>query len=317
MSTYRKNKDPGETGAHVKIHPLWASAQSADTFALHEFLRGLPAEGIPVRVPDYRRIARALQGEGKWTRRRLRTTLALLLAKDEAQETILLRRFDRSFHFSPKTDDVGWNEHVGWNEREARNSTREAEGRNSTREAKGETHPTQPPDEIDTGALIADLKALANAPDDPSTPGAEQPDTSPSRDPSRPEHRSDPRPRRPLRTLLSRFWARFWTRSLAWALGLLLIIGLGLAAWQYWPQPGDGPETQQFAKPTPPKPLPVQPQEKPKTRLYRDVPYVADIQSVPLPEPLPGWQRYAILSGGILLLFLGCYVLRNSRDIVP
>ena len=100
----------------------------------------------------------------------------------------------------------------------------------------------------------------------------------------------------------------------------MLIIGLGLGlAWQYWPQPRDksGPETRQITEPTPPtpEPPPVQPQERPNTRRYRDVPYVADIRSVPLPQSLPGWQRYATLSGGILLLFLGYlgYLYFNRR----
>lgn len=90
------------------------------------FLRSLDAEGISVRVRDYQRIALALQGEGRWTRQRLRDTLVVLLAKNENQEQVLLRRFNQFFDFS-----------LGVKESE---------------------------DEIDVRACLADLQILGGAP---------------------------------------------------------------------------------------------------------------------------------------------------------
>ncbi|MCP4697146.1 MAG: formylglycine-generating enzyme family protein [Gammaproteobacteria bacterium] len=102
-------------------------------FPLRAFLLNLEADGILVRVRDYQRIARALQSGGSWTRRRLRDTLEVLLARNEAQATLLLRRFDRFFSFSTATDETA-------------------------------------ADEIDTAVFLDALRVMADAPDKPPEP---------------------------------------------------------------------------------------------------------------------------------------------------
>ncbi|VFM95689.1 MAG: PEGA domain-containing protein [Candidatus Kentron sp. G] len=260
-------------------------------FPLQPFLLALEADGIRVRPRDYRRIAGALQGEGPWTRARLGDTLALLLAKDPAQERALLRRFGRFFDLP-----------------------------GATAKAAAQTTAPMPTGNIDVDALLADLRALAKPTErpSPSEPPPEAP-ASPGPSPSR-HHPVLPR------SELPRHRPAFFRRVLPWLLGLLLILAMGLGAWRYLSPPGPEPAPQAGVtgslpseaeaglelEPEPePKPksepepsAPLRPERQPHTRRYRDVPYVADIRHLPLVQPA-SWRPYAWGAGGLLVLLLG------------
>jgi hypothetical protein len=65
------------------------------------FLISLAASGIRPTIRDYQRISLALQTGEAWTITRLRDVLLALLAKDEDQQEIFLRRFDGFFTLEP------------------------------------------------------------------------------------------------------------------------------------------------------------------------------------------------------------------------
>ena len=63
-------------------------------FPFQLFLATLAADGIRPTVRDYERMSLALQTDGPWTIARFRDLLLSLLARDQKQEEIFLRRFN-------------------------------------------------------------------------------------------------------------------------------------------------------------------------------------------------------------------------------
>ncbi len=228
-------------------------------FPLRDFLLRLDAEGIRVRVRDYRRIALALQGSGPWTRRRLRDTLAVLLTKSEHQQNLLFRRFDHYFSGSP-----------------------------ARVEAVAE--------ELDTQAFLNDLRDLEAAPDKPPEPPPPPSTTTPPELPDRPDSRS--------------------RSQLAWLL-LILAMSLGLAIWPRLPdQEVDLAPPRQMAEEPPSVPEDEPKTQTAKTRTYKKVPYVKDIQNVLVGVPDPTWKKVAWAAGALLLLLIAYLVyLRFNRKI--
>src|SRR4051812_7114214 len=70
---------------------------SMTEFPLEPFLVALAADGMLLTLRDYERIAIVLQTDGLWTITRLRDTLLALLARDEDQQQLFLRRFNEFF----------------------------------------------------------------------------------------------------------------------------------------------------------------------------------------------------------------------------
>ena len=68
-----------------------------EDFPLHAFLTSLASDGVVLSVRDYDRLLRAFENGGTWTVPRLRNTLTALLARDEDQQRLIGRRFDRFF----------------------------------------------------------------------------------------------------------------------------------------------------------------------------------------------------------------------------
>lgn len=69
---------------------------------LAPFLAALASDGIRLTLRDYERINLALHSAGDWTLPRLHDVLLALLAKDQAQQEILTRRFKEFFQLPPK-----------------------------------------------------------------------------------------------------------------------------------------------------------------------------------------------------------------------
>lgn len=73
-----------------------------NTLPLAPFLAALASDGIRLTLRDYERINLALHSAGDWTLPRLHDVLLALLAKDQAQQEILTRRFKEFFQLPPK-----------------------------------------------------------------------------------------------------------------------------------------------------------------------------------------------------------------------
>ncbi|MCP4700099.1 MAG: SUMF1/EgtB/PvdO family nonheme iron enzyme [Gammaproteobacteria bacterium] len=67
------------------------------SFPLLSFLLALESDGICLTARDYERIARVLGSDAEWTLARLRDVLLTLLAKDEEQRDLFLKRFQGFF----------------------------------------------------------------------------------------------------------------------------------------------------------------------------------------------------------------------------
>ncbi|MCP4699715.1 MAG: SUMF1/EgtB/PvdO family nonheme iron enzyme [Gammaproteobacteria bacterium] len=66
-------------------------------FPLGSFLASLAADGIVLNVRDYDRLLLALRAQGEWDLGRLKNVLAALLARNDEQQRIIIRKFDRFF----------------------------------------------------------------------------------------------------------------------------------------------------------------------------------------------------------------------------
>ncbi len=75
-------------------------------FPLDSFLLSLAADGIRLTSRDYERVALVLQTGGPWTLARLRAALLALLAKNEDQHDIFAQRFDAFFTLPASAEDV-------------------------------------------------------------------------------------------------------------------------------------------------------------------------------------------------------------------
>lgn len=75
-------------------------------YPLSPFLASLAADGIHLTVRDYERIHLTLQTEGAWTLLQLRDMLMALLVKDEEQQEIFLRRFQAFFKLEPGMEET-------------------------------------------------------------------------------------------------------------------------------------------------------------------------------------------------------------------
>ena len=68
-----------------------------DDFPLNPFLASLAADGIRPTIGDYERVSLALRAAGPWTLTRFRDMLLALLARNQDQQEVFLRRFDDFF----------------------------------------------------------------------------------------------------------------------------------------------------------------------------------------------------------------------------
>lgn len=66
-------------------------------FPFSPFLASLASDGIRLTVHDYEQLTVILQTRCNWSVDRLKNVLTTLLAKNEDQQEIILRRFDRFF----------------------------------------------------------------------------------------------------------------------------------------------------------------------------------------------------------------------------
>ena len=73
-------------------------------YPLRIFLKLLAHDGISVSVGDLDRMALVFRTGGKWDLARLKNTLTALLAKDEEQQKLVRRRFEEFFHDDAETD---------------------------------------------------------------------------------------------------------------------------------------------------------------------------------------------------------------------
>ncbi|WP_133512265.1 WD40 repeat domain-containing protein [Candidatus Thiosymbion oneisti] len=244
-------------------------------FPLRDFLLRLDAEGIRVRVRDYRRIAQALQGSGPWTRRRLRDTLAVLLTKSEHQQNLLLRQFDR--YFSLSSAEV---------------------------EAVAEA--------IDTQAFLNDLRNLEAAPDRPPVSSPLPPTPIPPEVPDQPDSRSRSRSAWLLLILALITGLAIWYY---WPRPDPAQVVDPTAPQPRAESPSgqeDELETrtdETRTDETQPDKTQTDETRTDKTRTYKKVPYVEDIQNVSLPQldatwKKPAWASGALLSGALLLLLI-------------
>jgi hypothetical protein len=68
-----------------------------NAFPLAPFLASLDGDGLRPTLHDYERISMVLSTSGPWTLYRLRSVLVALLARDEEQQELLIRRFNNFF----------------------------------------------------------------------------------------------------------------------------------------------------------------------------------------------------------------------------
>ena len=92
--------------------PQPAPEDPFDAFPLAPFLASL-GDDFELGLRDYQRISLALRSDGPWTLDQLRHVLVSLVVRQEAQEDVFLRRFDRFFDtVAPPPALAGDKEHL-------------------------------------------------------------------------------------------------------------------------------------------------------------------------------------------------------------